>query len=123
MKKKNSIITKWIKCSMLCFLIAFIFSMIILELEQIDLIRGNSYYLSSTLIFIKTILWPVHYCIGYSFMAEIICQILFWLVIFLIPNEIREKQNIDYIIISIISNIINLIITVIIIFSNFNIVF
>ena len=104
--EENNIKKEWIKCSVTSFLIAFCFSMVILEFQQIRNIFGNSYYLSSVPIFLQHIFWPVHYCIIYSIWAEIICQIMFCIM----PKEKKVTQK--TLTIPIVSNIINFIIVI-----------
>lgn len=122
--KENNLKRYWIKCSLISLVIAFCISMIILEEENISLIQGNSYYLSSALIFLQTIFYPVPRCIIYSLKTEIVCQIIFWIYYLSIgKNADNIKKKTAYITIPIISNIIYFIIQLIIIFLNFNFVF
>lgn len=124
MEEQNSIKERWIRCSVIGFLIAFIVSMFVLEGEQISLINGNSYYLSSVSVFLKTIFQPIPSCIIYSIMAEIICQIIFWIIEFITPKEKKiTKRAIYCIIIPIVSNIISFVLAFIIIISSIHIVF
>ena len=117
MKEKNYLIVNWILCSVICFVMAFLGSMLLLEVEQIELIRGNSYYLSSIDIFIKTILWPARYCVKYTAIAEIFCQLVFWIGLLFIPKEKRKQKNFGYIIIaSIISCVTSAVFIVILIY-------
>ena len=82
------------------------FQCFFLESQQIRHIFQNSYYLSSVSIFLEHIFWPVKYCIIYSIVAEIICQIMFWIM----PKDKKITQN--NLIIPIVSNVINFIIVV-----------
>ncbi len=123
MEEKNDIKKRWIKCSVIGFLIAFGVSMFVMEGQQISLIQGNTYYLSSVSVFLKTIFWPVKSCIMYSIMTEVICQIIFGIIEFIMPKEKKDKKTIGCIIIPIVSNIISFIIAIFVIFSNFHIVF
>ncbi len=120
---KNDFKKRWIKCSVMGFLIAFGISMFIMQMQQVSLIKGNSYYVSNVTVFLKTILWPVKACIIYSIITEIICQIMFLINEFIIPKEKTSKSTIEYIIILIVSNIVSFIIAAFIIISNFNFVF
>ena len=95
--------------------------MFFMEEQQISLIQGNSYYLSSVSVFLETIFEPVKYCIIYSIVVEIVCQIIFWIIEFITSKE--KKTNKECIIIPIVSNIISFIIVALIFISNFRIVF
>lgn len=124
MGEKKDIKKKWIKCSVIGFLIAFGVSIFVLESQQISLIQGNSYYLSSGSVFLETIFWPVKICIMYSIVVEMICQIIFWIIEFITPKEKKTTpKTIGCIIIPIVSNIISFIIVAFIIISNIRIVF
>ena len=122
MEEKNDIKKRWIKCSMIGFFIAFGVSMFVMEGQQISLIQGNSYYLSSVSVFLKTIFEPVKGRILYSIVTEIICQIMFWMSEFIIPKEKKITQKtIGCMTIPIVSNIIIFIIVAFVIISNFHI--
>ena len=117
MEEKNDIKKRWIKCSVIGFLIAFGVSMFVMEGQQISLIQGNSYYLSSVSVFLETIFEPVK---G-SIVAEIICQIVFWVIEFIMPKEKKITQK--TLTIPIVSNIISFIIVAFVIISNIQIIF
>ena len=90
-----------IKCSLVCFTITFLFVFITLEVQQIDLIMRNSYYLSSQEILIKTLFWPLRNCLIYTAIIEIICQII-------IRIKIKKQKEIKYIDTTILANVIGI---------------
>ena len=93
MNQKNDIKRRWIKYSVIVFLIAFCVSLFVLEGQQISLIQGNSYYLSSVSVFLKTILYPIKSCIMFSIVVEVVCQIIFWIIDFIKPKEKKITQK------------------------------
>lgn len=121
MEEENDIKKRWIQCSVIGFLIAFAISMFVMEGQQISLIQGNSYYLSSVSVFLETIFEPVKGCIIYSIVAEVICQIVFWMIEFIMPKEKKITQK--TLTIPIVSNIISFIIVAFVIISNIHIIF
>lgn len=111
------------KCSIICFIIAFALALIILESEQISLIKGNSYYLSSTTKLIETLLSPLKYCILYAVIIEIICQIMIGITVHFTPKEKRNDKKLNCIAIPLLANFIGFIIVAIIVLANLTIPF
>lgn len=111
------------KCSIVCFIIAFALALIILESEQISLIKGNSYYLSTTSKLIETLLSPLKHCVLYAVVIEIVCQIMIRISVHFTPKEKRNDKKLNCIAIPLLANFIGFIIVAIIVLANLNIPF